>query len=99
MLLIREVMHCKPGKVGEMVKRFKSLNALGEKQGYKPFRVFTDVSGDPFWTVVGQTEVDSLEEFFGMMEKMMANEEAAKIMAGYHDLVDSGRREIYKVEA
>jgi len=98
MLLIRDVMHCKPGKVGDMVKRFKSLNALGQKQGYKPLRVFTDVSGDPFWTVVAETEVNSLEEFLSMMEKMMANEEAAKIMAGYHDLVESGRREIYRVE-
>jgi hypothetical protein len=26
-------------------------------------------------------------------------EEAGKIMAGYHDLVDHGRREIYKIEA
>lgn len=32
------------------------------------------------------------------MEKAFTNEEAGRIMAGYHDLVVSGRREIYKVE-
>ena len=29
----------------------------------------------------------------------MANEKARQIMAGYHDLVESGHREIYKIEA
>ena len=98
MYIVREIMHCKPGKVRDMVKKFKSLNDLAPKLGLKPFRILTDVSGEPFWTVVGMTEVESLDEFFGMMDKAMANEEAGKIMAGYHDLVVSGRREIYKAE-
>jgi len=46
MYIIREVMQCKPGKVREMVKRFKSLNELAPKMGLKPFRILTDVSGD-----------------------------------------------------
>ena len=98
MYIVRDIMHCKPGKVRDMVKKFKSLNDLGPKLGLKPFRILTDVSGEPFWTVVAITEVESLDEFFGMMDKAMANEEAGKIMAGYHDLVVSGKREIYKTE-
>ena len=31
MYVIREVMQCKPGKVREMVNRFKSLSGLVEK--------------------------------------------------------------------
>jgi hypothetical protein len=98
MYIIREVMYCKPGKVREMVKKFKSLNDLAPKLGLKPSRILTDVSGEPFWTIVGITEVESLDEFFASMEKAFANEEAGRIMAGYHDLVQGGRREIYKVE-
>jgi hypothetical protein len=98
MYVIRDVMQCKPGKVREMVKRFKSLNELAPKIGLKPSRILTDVSGEPYWTIVGITEVDSLDQFFASMEKAFANEEARTIMAGYHDLVQSGRREIYKVE-
>jgi hypothetical protein len=64
MYVIRDVMQCKPGKVREMVKRFKSLNELAPKIGLKPSRILTDVSGEPFWTVVGITEVESLDEFF-----------------------------------
>jgi hypothetical protein len=98
MYIIREVMQCKPGKVREMVKRFKSLNELAPKIGLKPFHILTDVSGEPFWTVVGVTEAESLDGFFASMDKAFTNEEAGRIMAGYHDLVVSGRREIYKVE-
>jgi hypothetical protein len=99
MYIIREVMHCKHGKVREMIKKFKSLNDLAPKLGLKPSRILTDVSGEPFWTVIGITEVESLDQFFSAMEKAFANEEAGKIMAGYHDLVESGRREIYRVES
>jgi len=96
--IIRDIMQCKPGKVREMVKRFKSVNDLAPKIGIKPCRILTDVSGEPFWTVVGEFEVDSVDSFFAMMEKAFANEEAGRIMAGYHDMVQGGRREIYKVE-
>jgi hypothetical protein len=98
MYVVSEIMQCKPGKVRDMVKKFKSLNDLAPKLGLKPFRILTDVSGEPFWTVVAITEVESLDEFFGTMDKAMANEEARTILAGYHDLVVSGRREIYKTE-
>jgi hypothetical protein len=99
MYIVREIMQCKPGKVREMVNRFKKLNDLAPKWGLKPSRILTDVSGEPFWTVIGITEVESLDDFFASMQKAFANEEAGRIMAGYHDLVVSGRREIYKVES
>jgi hypothetical protein len=98
MYIIREVMHCKPGKVRDMVKRFKAINEIAPKLGLKPFHILTDVSGEPFWTIVGVTEVESLDQFFNAMNSSLANEEAGRIMAGYHDLVESGRREIYKRE-
>ena len=98
MYVIRDIVQCKPGKVRDMVTKFKSFNNLAPKIGIKPFRLFTDVSGEPFWTVVAETEVDSVDEFFAMMGKAMANDEVGRIMAGYHDLVQAGRREIYKAE-
>jgi hypothetical protein len=98
MYIVRDIMQCKPGKVREMVKRFKSLNDLAPKIGIKSCRILTDISGEPFWTVVGEFEVDSVDGFFAMMEKAFANEEARRIMDGYHEMVESGRREIYRVE-
>jgi hypothetical protein len=98
MFLIREVMQCKPGKVRDMVNKFKGLNVVAQRLGYQPFRLFTDVSGEPFWTVVAESEVESLNAFLEMEEKVMAEDDARKAMAGYHDLVENGRREIYRVE-
>ena len=34
-----------------------------------------------------------------MEQQIMANESLRKTMADYHDLVDSGRREIYRIES
>lgn len=45
MLLIREVMHCKPGKVRPMVEKFVAMNKLGKKTGMPPMRV--SVSATP----------------------------------------------------
>ena len=98
MFLIREVMQCKPGKVRDMVAKIKDVNAIMQKQGQKPFRVYTDVSGEPFWTVVMEIEAPTLDEFLAMQDKVMADEGARKAMAGYHDLVQNGHREIYRVE-
>jgi hypothetical protein len=98
MYLIREVMSCKPGKVRSMVEKFKGISAALKEMGYRPFRIMTDVSGEQFWTVIAETEAASLDEFFAMQEKAMANDSFRKIMSGYHDLVDRGRREIFHVE-
>lgn len=99
MHMIREIMHCQPGKVRDMVTKFKSLNGVMKRMGFKPFRIYTDVSGEQFWTVVAQSEADSLNDFLEMEDKVMADAEARKAMADYHDLVENGRREIYRVES
>jgi hypothetical protein len=102
MLLIREVMYCKPGKVRPLVEKFAAMSKLMEKQGMGKMRVMTDVAADRYWTVVSEFEVANLDAFEKMMVAAPADPKAAKemeaIMQGYHDLVDHGRREIYKLE-
>ena len=99
MYVIRETMHCKPGKVRPMVEKFKAMSALMEKLGKNGFRILTDVSGPPYWTVVAEVEVENLRDFFEMDDKAFVEAGAGEIMEGYHDLVDRGRREIYKLES
>jgi len=102
MLLIREIMHCKPGKVRPMVDKFLAMSKLNEKAGLGKMRVMTDFSAERYWTIVSEFEVPSMEAF----EKMMQGEgmtpemgkKFEKIMEGYHDLVESGRREVFKIE-
>jgi hypothetical protein len=98
MLLVREVMHCKPGKVRPLVDKFVAMNKLMKKSGMS-MRIMTDVSAERYWTVVAEMEVESLDAFMSMAGQSEADQkEMGKIMEGYHDLVDVGRREIYKLE-
>jgi len=98
MLLIREVMHCKPGKVRPLVEKFLAMGKLGERKGWGKMRVMTDVSAERYWTLVAEMEVASIDEFMKMGQDDADAKEFEEIMSGYHDLVESGRREIYTIE-
>ena len=105
MMLIREIMYCKPGKVKGLVEKFKAMNAMGDQMSMPKMRIMTDFSAERFWVVVAEFEVPNLQELEDMMTgkgKFKPEGEAMKkmdeIMVGYHDLVDHGRREIYKLE-
>jgi hypothetical protein len=98
MLLIRDIMYCKPGKVRPMVEKYLAMAKLGEQKGMGKMRVMTDVSAERFWTIVSEMEVQSLEAFMAMGQNSDEMKEFDTIMKGYHDLVDHGRREIYTIE-
>ena len=99
MYVIREILNCQPGNVRQMVEKFKSISALVKEMGHEPLRLLTDVSGEPFWTVVAEVTVEKIDDFFAMEQTLMANPALQKTMADYHELVKGGRREIYRVES
>ena len=99
MLVIRDIMYCKPGKVRALVEKFSAMSKLNEKRGMPKMRVMTDVAAERYWTVVSEMEVASIESFMAMMQNPEDAKEFESIMKGYHDLVDHGRREIYTLEA
>ena len=98
MFMSREIMHCKPGKVKELVEKFKVLSGALQGLGYPPLRIYTDVSGENYWTVVAEQEVKSIDEMSDQARKTMSDPNVAAAMKGYHELVNDGRRELYKVE-
>lgn len=98
MYVIREVLHCKPGKVRPMVEKFREISKALTEMGQEPLRLLTDVTGEPFWTIVAEAKVEKIDDFFTIEEKLMANEVLRKTMAEYHELVESGRREILRIE-
>ena len=99
MYVIREVLNCKPGKVRQMVEKFKQISMVLKEMGHEPMRLFTDVTGEPYWTIVAEATVEKIDDFFTIEQTLMANETLRKAMADYHDLVASGRREIYRLES
>jgi hypothetical protein len=98
MYVIREVLHCKPGKVRYMVEKFRDISTALKEMEHAPLRLLTDVTGEPFWTIVAEARVETIDDFFAIEQQLMANETLRKTMADYHDLVESGRREIYRIE-
>jgi hypothetical protein len=102
MLLVREIMYCKPGKVRPLVEKFVAMSKLSEKLGMGKMTVMTDLSAERYWTVVSEMQVANLKAFEDMFDMQGASDQDKKefenVMKGYHDLVDHGRREIYKLE-
>jgi hypothetical protein len=99
MYVIREILHCRPGKVRLMVDKFKAISGALTEMKQEPLRLLTDVTGEPFWTLIAEAKVERIEDFFAMEETLMANESVRKAMADYHELVENGRREIYRIES
>ena len=67
--------------------------------GQEPLRVLTDVTGEPYWTIVAEARVEKIDDFFAMEQTLATTETLRTTMADYHDLVDRGRREIYRLES
>lgn len=103
MYLIRELMYCKPGKVRPMVEKFVAMNKLSERVGMPKMRIMTDFCAERYWTIVAEMEVTDINSFEQMNSNPSGSPEDLKefenIMKGYHDLVDYGKREIYKIES
>jgi hypothetical protein len=99
MLLVRDVMYCRPGQARPMVQKFLTVARLSEQLGLPRMRVMTDISAERYWTVVSEMEVESLQQYEDMSRRTMGMKEFQEIMKGYHEHVDHGRREIYTLES
>ena len=102
MYLVRETMFCKPGKAKPLVEMFLAMSKLSATTSMPKMRVMTDFTAERYWTVVSEMEVENLQAFEEMISGKGMDPEMGKkldeIMKGYHDLVESGRREIYRIE-
>ncbi|PYQ25703.1 MAG: hypothetical protein DMF56_26710 [Acidobacteria bacterium] len=97
MYVIRDVFRCKPGKAKELVAKFKqSIGSMEQVDGFVNVRLMVDVVAD-YWTVVLESDVASLEQFEKHMSEWSSRAEVREAMAGYMDLVEGGRREIFRI--
>ena len=95
MIIVRDVFQAKYGKGGELVALLKEANQAWGAQYAR--RVMTDASG-PFFTIVTETEVDSLAEWEKLAASIFSNPEFGKWFERTKPLIESGRREFYNVE-
>ena len=99
MYIIRDVFNTKPGDAKNLVKIFKKTGPIFQKRGIRNIRVLTDTVAN-YWTVVWEFEVDTLNDYFSILENPSPedSESVGIAMEGYMKFVTGGHREIYKIE-
>jgi hypothetical protein len=98
MILVRDVFQAKYGRGDELVQLFKEIYKLMEQEGMAgDAMLMTDLSG-PFFTVVTEQKVESLEAFFAEMREGFSRPEFGEWFAKTAELIESGRREFYTIE-
>ena len=96
MIIVHDIVICKPGNASKVAKMFKEAMAGNEEL----VNIMTDMSGQ-FNKVVMVSKYDSLAAFEASWKKYEQNTDEMKKMrekmAGYTDMYLTGSREIYKV--
>ena len=98
MILVRTEMHCKWGRVNEVVDRFKAMSAmLNDQNVIKRSRILTDLSGR-FDTVIIESEIESMDDYFAFLQAAFANPD---FQPGGNDdpPYEMGSRDYYTIEA
>jgi hypothetical protein len=98
MIVARQVFQAKYGKGDELVALCQEFNDRMRQEGPDSprFRILTDVSG-PFFTVITEVEVESLAVWEGSFREAMARPWMPEWFGRMSGLVESGRREFYRV--
>lgn len=95
MMVVRGVFQAKYGRSGELVALFKEAHSEWPA-GYAD-RILTDASG-PFFTVVVETEVESLAEWERRSAEIFSQPEFGDWFARMSPLIESGHRDFYSIE-
>lgn len=97
MILIRDILHCKPGKTQAVIEKFKAaLPIIEREQKIKNARILVDYIST-YWTVVLESEADSLETFEQQMVQYGQSPDFQNAVKGYMDFLEGGHREIFRI--
>jgi hypothetical protein len=96
MIVVRDVFQTKYGKSGDLVSLLKESQEKWPAQ--YAARILTDAGG-PFFTVVAETEFESLAEWEQVSSQYFTFPEFSDWFERMTPLVESGRREFYNIEA
>ncbi len=102
MIVVRDIFQAKYGRGDELVQLFKEARGQwarlqGERASYAT-RILTDLSG-PFFTVITETEVESLGEWEQLLARSFADPEFGQWFSRMPELVESGRREFFTIQS
>jgi hypothetical protein len=96
MILVHDIFICKPGNASKLAKLFKEAMACNDEL----LHIMTDMTG-PYNKVVMVSKYENLTAYEQSWEKYKQDSEAMKkmteMMKGYHEMYQTGSREIYQV--
>jgi len=96
MIIVHDIIICKPGNASKLAKLLKEVMAGNEEL----VNIMTDMTGQ-YNRVVMVSRFESLTAYEQSWDKHKQDTEEMKKMqekmAGYHDMYLTGSREIYKV--
>jgi hypothetical protein len=96
MIIVHDIFVCNPGNASKLAKMFKEMMAGSGEMS----EIMTDMTGQ-FNRVVMVSKYENLAAYEKSFEKYMKpskeNEEMKKKMAGYTDMYQTGKREIFKL--
>jgi hypothetical protein len=108
MIVVRQVFHARFGRAGELAIELRNTydaltRALGIGSGWRGLtgrglRILSDISG-PVDTVVVEIELDSLAEWERIRREVFGSPMFRDSLPRAMALVESGRTELYTVEA
>lgn len=96
MIIVHDIFICKPGQASKFAKLFKEVMTGNDDL----VNIMTDMTGS-FNKVVMVTKYESLAAYEQSFQKYLQETEEMKTMKekmqGYHDMYETGSREIYQV--
>ena len=96
MILIRDIMQVKFGRMKEALALMKELGNITALPGHRVGRVLTDITGE-FYTLVFESTFDSLAAYENQDTAGMVTPEWRAWYSKFTPLIDSGRREIFRI--
>ena len=100
MIIVRDVFQAKFGRGDELVQAYKEMftQMEGEPGALRGARLLTDLSGT-FFTVVLELEFESLAAWEEFRRQLFTRPEFAESFARSADAIESGRADLYTLEA
>ncbi len=96
MIIVHDTFVCKPGNASKLAKMFKEVM----KDSKEVKSIMTDMTGQ-YNRVIMVSQYESLtayeKSFEAYMKPTKEMKESMKKMEGYHDMFQTGSREIYRV--
>ncbi len=86
----RDIFHYKLGKAKDSLRRSRGLERLFKRWDTYLQKLFADLGGEYYWTVVDEQDIKTIDELAEMSRKVMSDPRTAEVMKNYHDCVQKG---------